>query len=236
MSDFGEGVNIEPPSTAATSAPRVSPPDPARRAFLVLSVVAPVALAAAVLANWLWAPLSGPSGAGAADDLTVGAGVVATETVELEKPAVDLIPERVLQYETISHQAIPGLEDRGGEAVYKTLNMNIEARIEIVVYARTEGFGSALEAKTRLDQLMSPYSANRSNVTLNGATPAISGEAPDGGAYAVGWLRGNYATMVKASFAEWTPKDQVPLIKQQGDHIVDAVDVFQRTGREGVQK
>jgi hypothetical protein len=214
--------------------PRVPAPDPARRSFRLLAVAAPLAIVLAVLVNWYWVPdaheaLPGPA-------LTTPGIPGIPEPVELEKAAVEMLPERVLQYETITRQAIPGYENRAGEAVYKTLNMNTEAQIAIVVYARAEGFASAAEAKARLDEFMTPYSANRSQIVVNGVTPATMGEAPDGGAYSVGWARGNYATLVKSSFAEWTPVDQVGLIKRQGDQIVDAVDVFQRTGREGVSK
>ena len=204
-----------------------------RRSFRVLSIVAPLSIVLAIGLNWLWAPdarqaLPGPA---------IGrAAVPGAVEVKLEKPAVDLIPSRVLTYEVITHQPIPGYGKTAGEAVYKTLNMNLEAQVAMVIYVRVEGFNSAAEAKGRVDELMKPYSANFKKTTINKATPAVEGEAPNGSVWAVGWVRGNYATLIKSSFAEWTPPDRVDLIRNVGTPVVDATDVFQRTGREGVTK
>lgn len=212
-------------------------PDPrgARITAATLATIAVVAIALAVIVNWLWAP-----SADAARQPGGAAGVESSSTAapafEPETPALEFIPERILQFETISHHGVPGTGNQAAEAVYKTLNMNIEAQIEIVTYARVEAFASPMEAQARLDKLMAPYSMNRAQLMLSGVTPATSGEKADGSAYAVGWIKGDYATIVKASFAEWTPKNRVDLLSDQADKIVDAVDVYQRTGRQGVSK
>lgn len=163
------------------------------------------------------------------------ASVPAPGEVSLDTAAIELLPDRILQYETITHQAIPGYGDAGAEAVYKTLNMNLEAQIEIIVYARAEGYSSSSAAEERQAELMTDYTLQASQAQLGGRIVS-KGFTPDKGAYAISWVDGQYVTFVKSSYAEWIPAVQKDLIVDPGEKIADAVEVYQRTGRQGVSK
>lgn len=233
MPDSSE-FDIPEPGAGEQDATQTPRPDRMRRLYRWLLLLAPLAIAVAVLVNWLWAEDLSRTAADAGISGVPGAGI--PDAVVLEKPAVELLPRRILQFETMNRQGVPGMGERAGEALYKTLNMGVETQVDIVVYARAEGFASSADAQARLVEMMRPYSANRRTVLVEGVTRATVGEAPDKSAYTIAWVRGVYVTMVKASYEEWTPPDQIRLLKRQGDPVAEAVDVYQRTGREGVSK
>lgn len=231
------GTSPQPTDTAVTE-PTVPPADAARKASRILGVLASLSLVIAVAVNILIVPDARQALPGPALEKAAVPGVPGDlQEAKFEKPAVEFLPSRILQFETIARQPIPGRGDGAGEAVYKTLNMNLEAQISVVIYARTEEFTSAAQAKARFDEMMKPYSTNTKQAMVEGVTPATVAESADGGALVTGWVRGNTATMVKASFAAWTPPGRrIDLLQKQHDQVVSAVDVFQRTGREGVSK
>lgn len=204
------------------------------RAFRVAVPLAALLVVVAIGVNW-WMfarsadaipPVLVPGGGGGA--------VPPPQAITLEKPALDMLPGNVLQYETIAHQSIPGMDDTGAEAIFKTLNMNTEARIAVVVYARAEGFNSDEDAQARIKDLMEPYTVEREE-TLLGETPVIAGYAANRGSYAFGWTRGRYMTLVKASFAEWIPEHSHDIAKDQAVWVAELVEFFQRTGKQGVR-
>lgn len=205
----------------------------AHRTFRILGYATLVALLVSILVNWWFVRGVGeplPSAATSA-----ASGVPDPGEISLTKPALELLPDRILQFETITRQAIPGYGPAGAEAVYKTLNMNLEARIEIIVYARVEGHASSSAAQERQNELMASYTLEPSQAQLGGMT-VTRGFTSDKGAFATSWTDGQYVTFVKSSYAEWIPAVEKDLIVDPGFKISDAVEVFQRTGREGVSK
>ena len=208
------------------------PTSVARRAYRIVMPLALLALVVAVLLNWWFMPGAGEALPGPPTSRSPVPGV--GDGPALEKPAVAMIPTRVLQYETITVQAIPGYGDRAAEGVFQTLNMSIDQQIPTVVYVRVEAFASSSEAEARVVELLEQYTLDAATLTLGG-TPARKGWTPDKQAYAHAWVRGQYATLVKASFPDWTPEHTFEIIERQGDLVATDVELFQRTGAEGVQ-
>ena len=221
-----EAVPRDEPADATT------PTSAARRAYRIVMPLALLALLVAVLLNWWLVPGAGDALPGPPTSRSPVPGI--GEGPSLEKPAVAMIPTRVLQYETITVQAIPGYGDRAAEGVFQTLNMSIDQQIPTVVYVRVEAFASSSEAEARVTELLEQYTLDAAALTLGG-TPARKGWTPDKQAYAHAWVRGPYATLVKASFPEWTPEHTFEIIERQGDVVATDVELFQRTGAEGVQ-
>lgn len=205
----------------------------AHKTFRVLLIATTIAILVAIALNW-WL-VGGIGDALPGHRLESTSGIPEPETIALDKSALEMLPERVLQFETITRQPIPGAEDRSAEAVYRTLNMNLEAQIGIVVYARVEAFASSGEASARQDELMADYTLQQTQRQL-GSQIVASGFTEDKQAYAQSWSEGQYVTFVKSSFDEWIPAIEKELTVPQGDKIADAVEVYQRTGREGVSK
>lgn len=202
----------------------------ARRTFRILAAAAIFVLLVAIALNWWFVRGLGtalPSAPVAGSDIPDPA------TVSIEKPALQMIPDRILQYEPLAHQAIPGYGDHGAEAIFRTLDMNLEAQIGIVHYIRVEAFASSAEAETRRQELMSTYARERSQRQV-GAQIAETGFSEDKKAYAQSWVSGQYVTFVKASFDDWIPAVEKDLTVEPGDKIADAVEVYQRTGKQGI--
>lgn len=242
--DSPYGADLQMPDAVVTNSdevlpdfesPRTDDRDVAtvHRTFRVLAYATLVALLISILVNWWFVRGIGEALPSAGSGSV--SGVPDPGEVTLDAPAVDYLPDRILQYETITRQPIPGLGDRAAEAVYRTLNMNLEAQIEIIVYARVEGFASGSGAQERQAELMAQYTRETSSGQLGGA--AVSrGFTSDKGAYAISWTDGQYVTFIKSSYAEWIPAIQKDLVVDPGERIADAVEVYQRTGRQGVSK
>ena len=204
----------------------------ARRAFGVITPLAVLAVVIAVALNWWFVPGLGealPSPQLPGDTLVQGV----PGPDEPGSSALALIPDRIIQYEPITVQAVPGYENRAAEAVFKTLQMNLEAQIPTLVYVRAEVLGSSAEASARLDQLMAPYTLSAANVMV-GQTVARQGWTADQGNFARGWVSGSNMTLVKASFSDWVPEHTFEIIEMQGIKVSEAVEVYQRTGLKGV--
>ncbi|MDH4139414.1 MAG: hypothetical protein OEV43_02465 [Coriobacteriia bacterium] len=204
-----------------------------RRAYRALLIMAVVGVALAVLVNWIALPNRGK----ALPSAPVGGGgdIPAPADVTLSKAATEMLPDRVLQYETITHQAVPGQDERSAEAVYKTLSMNMATQIETVVYGRVEGHESASIAEQRLESLVTPYPRDQHQEALGSAMATVAW-SEDQGAFVIAWVDGQYTTIVKASFADWVPEWDHEIIEKEGRKVADAVRVFQETGRQGVTK
>ena len=101
------------------------------------------------------------------------------------------------------------------------------------MYVRVELFDSAAEATARLAGFMEPYATDGGDLMI-GSTSARYGWAADRSSYARGWTSDNAMTLVKASFSEWTPEHTFEIIERQGVAVSEAVEIFQRTGLEGV--
>lgn len=223
------------PSTGA-QAPAPDPTDPhaipERRVFRVAAGVAVAALLAAVAANWSWAPGVGEPLAG---PMLARPGVPMPASFEPAEPAVSKLPERIIQYETMTRQAIPGQGDRAAEAIYNTLQMGVESQAPTTIYARVEAFASPAEAGTRLERVLQPYATGRTERLL-GNTKAVTGYSADRGALVTAWARGGEVTFVKTSFREFVPAQENRILERLHEPVVDAVDIYQRTGRQGVSK
>jgi hypothetical protein len=205
----------------------------ARRTFRIVAPLAAVAVIVAIVLNWLLLPEREIASAGPGTGEGAGLVDVIGEDTPA-RPALALVPARIIQFEPITVQPVPGYEDYAVEGVFKTLQMNVEAQIPTLVYVRGEGLGAAADADARLAQLMSAYTLSPAQVAV-GSVIAQQGWTPDQGAFARGWTSGSSVTFVKASFPEWIPEHHFEIIERQGIAVSEAVEVFQRTGLEGVQ-
>lgn len=202
----------------------------ARRTFRILAAAAILVLLVAIALNWWFV-----RGMGSALPSTpvAGSDIPEPATVSLDKPALEMIPDRVLQYETMAYQAVPGGGNRAAEAIYRTYDMNLEAQIGIVIYVRVEGFASSTEATARQQELMGTYTREQSQHQV-GAQIAQAGFTSDKKAYAQTWVSGQYVTLVKASFDDWIPAVEKDLTVEPGDTVAKAVEIYQRTGKQGI--
>lgn len=210
-------------------------PDPLRNDRRVLrwaGVAVLIALALAVMVNWL--ALRGRPQQFA---VTPTHEIVVTQSpglkFDVETPAVDLLPTSIISYETITHQAVPGQGNRAAEAIYVTLNMDIEIQVPISVYTRVETFASAAEARTKLDERLAEYTVRPATIPV-GAQVVETGFRGDEGAWAAGWTTGTSYVFVRSAF-----KDKIPVTKRDflhglGQPVVEGIEKFQRTGKQGL--
>lgn len=221
-------------SPEGAAKPKRSDRAPVERQILAaVAVLAVLALCAAFALNWFLSP------AGAPEQVAVELGMPVKyqpDVLHLDQPAVELLPQQILAYETITRQPIPGQGDQAAEAIYVTLNMDLTAQRPTNVYARVEGFADEGEAARRLDDMMAPYPTKAANGLASGVTVTRTGYALDEGAYAQGWTYGQYAVFVKTSFIDFViPAQKRQILATQSQIVVDAIDLFQRTGAQGIQ-
>jgi len=201
--------------------------------FAILAIVAIVALALAAAVNWVWSPSrqtlteNQPAGSG---------GLYQPAPLHLDQPAIDLLPETILSFETLARQPVAGQADTAAEAIYVTLNMDIEEQVATNTYARIEGFATDVEAKKRVDELVNQYPLRQATQLVNGVTSVKFGYNATGASYTALWTRGQYMVMVKTSFAQHIPADKRDILGAQLRPVVDAVDKFQRTGKQGINQ
>lgn len=207
---------------------------PERTVFRSIATLASLAVILAVTVNVLWSP-AGARLRGAGMTAVVEPSDETPVAVRLEKPAISLLPAQILAHETLAHHPVPGQGDLSGEAIYATLNMNLEAVVPIGVYARAEGLASEVAAQERLDEILLPYQTQPETRLAGGVTPVRAGYSRDLGAYVVGWTRGPYAIFVKTHFKDKIPAEKRDLLPNQSRPVVEAIDLFQRTGQEGLQ-
>ncbi|MHB9148470.1 MAG: hypothetical protein ACYC33_00045 [Thermoleophilia bacterium] len=228
------GASVEE-EEAPADATRARPPGPPfeRSLFRTLALVALLCVVVAVGVNLLYGSddvFSVPGGASSEP-----ATRYEPSLVQAEESSLDLIPADMVSYETITRHAIPGQEDRAAEGIYRTLNMNLEALVAIGNYVRVEAFPSEGDARVRAAALMSGYTLRSADLLLNGVTVARSGYTPDEGALGVAWYRGAYVTFVKTSFLRSIPAQKRTFLHDQLMPVAEAVDLFQRTGVQGIQ-
>lgn len=224
-------------SPAQTSAPTGLPVRaaalPERRVAAVLGTLALVALVVAVALNVFLGDVV-RTGSGTASG---GGGTLATGTVsfDIPTPPVDMLPANVISYETITRQGVPGEQAVSAEAMYVTLSMETEIQVPIGSYARAQAFPSAVEAQAEVDRVMAGFPLRGEDLLLNDLTPAVAGYAPNEGAWTVAWTRGSYAIYVKTLFRDKIPVQKKDFLKRLGTPVVEAVDTYQRTGKQGLQ-
>ncbi|MCZ7661565.1 MAG: hypothetical protein M5U22_00775 [Thermoleophilia bacterium] len=198
--------------------------------FRILAIVAILSVVAAAAMNIL--------AAGGDTYVVAGSTAVTAEdgqrAVTPEKPVVDLLPSSVISYEVIARQQVPGQNEHAAEAIYRTLNMNLEALVSITNYARVEAVASEGAARARAEGLLQSYPLRQEEIQVNGVTVARTGYSPDEGALGVVWYRDWYVTLVKTSFAGAIPAQKRSFLHDQSESLVEAIDLFQRTGKQGL--
>jgi len=220
---------LDPREADSTTRPDVT--HRLRRVVQALSALVALLLVLAVVLNWLvlrtksyqfaWRPTP----------------AVATEyqpslSFDPETSAVDMLPSSVIAYETIARHPVPGAGDRAAEALYATLNMNLEIMRPISLYARVELFNTAAEAASALEDQLAPYKVRASQVQI-GSKVASTGYSDDEGTWAVGWAEGQSYTFVKASFKDVIPAQKRTFLHDLGRPLAEGIDKYQRTGEQG---
>lgn len=152
----------------------------------------------------------------------------------LEKSALDLLPGQVIAYETVARHPVPGRGEQAAEALYVTLNMDVEIQVPIALYARAEAFASSAEAQSALQERMSPYSLRPERMQF-GSKIAQTGYSDDEGTWAVGWSEGQYYTFVKSQFKDKIPVEKRDFLRNLGRPLVAGIEKYQRTGEQGLQ-
>ena len=201
---------------------------PERIAFRVLVTLAVVVTAVALLLSLL------PRGcADAVREVVDDRPGVPGFLGDLDTQPQDLLPSSVTMYETVTRQQVPGMP-HVAEAIYLTYDMAIQVHRPTTSYARVEAFASQQEAASRIDELMAEYPVDQRRVALGTVTPATTGYAPDEGAWMAAWTRGQFLVRVRVFFDGPVPVDKGTILHDQGMHIARAVDLYQRTGSQGV--
>lgn len=196
----------------------------------MLLLAAAVSLAAAVVANWLGVPWKWGNGA-------VRARVPPPAKAPLPGIATGIgeLPGSIPGFETIARQAVPGRGGHAVEALYVTLNMNLEAQVPIAVYVRAEGYGSDALASQRAGEAMKSFTSSASKVRIGKLGVGKAGYTPDRGAYGVAWTRGNYMFFVKSAFRDKVPAEKREFLIGQARPVVNAIDAYQRTGKRSMK-
>jgi hypothetical protein len=222
-----------PDSLADETPPREGVRAPERRVFKVLFVLACVRLVLAALVNWQWGPKTGrevavvpPDGS---DIPLPGSDSVA------ERTALDLLPDRLIGYETIARQDVPGSEETVAEAVYATLSMDLEIQRPITVYVRAEVYGNPGTTESRLAEVMAAYPTNPGTLPF-GPVVAQTGYTPDEGSFMTAWTTGQSLVMVKSMFRDTIPAQRRDFLERQAKPVAQAVEEYQRTGKQGITR
>lgn len=230
------------PSTGHTGAPDHANAEDAftgsralQRGVYALAVLTLAFLVLAVALNWLAVRDRATYATGEAGEAIPG--VVGTGTVifQPELAAADRLPLDIISYETIVRHEVPGRGNQAGEAIYATLNMNIEIQRPISVYALVEEFSSSDEAERALAERMTEYATRAETIQVGGRI-ADSGYRADEGAWAVGWVDGSSYTFVKTAFKDLVPVQKKDFLRSIGRPAVEAIEVYQRTGKQGIQQ
>ena len=210
----------------------------ARRTAAVLSVLAVVALAIAIVANALWLTQYGPVKRTFAE-ASKSSAVMATRYTpatlpELGKSSLSMLPPTVISYETITRQTVPGTDNTQSEGIYVSLNVDLQMQREIQSYARAEGYADENAAAARLAELALRYPVDGKQVFVAGSQNAYTGYTKDRGEWVVAWRQGSWVTWVKTFWPQGPPVDKKKFLVNTGSPVVNATVVFQRTGKSGV--
>lgn len=196
------------------------------------AVFAATALTIAVLVNWVFGP---------AEPMLLEAAVPASELrrpaeLELDKPAIALLPKDIVSYETIAVHAVPGQGNRAAEAIYATLNMNLDVMVPISIYARVDGYETSDSARRKADELLTRFPKKRSSLVLgNGQAVAETGYTENEGAWVAVWTIDSYTVYVKSAFKDKIPVEKRKFLENLAKPVIEAVYKFQRTGKQGIQ-
>ncbi len=206
-------------------------PHKARLLFRALLVTALLALSLAVVVNWLAVPWDWGSGqlrvsVPAPDGRVPPPGI---------KTAVNELPGAIPGFENITRQAVPGQGGRAVEALYVTLNMNLEIQVPIAVYVRAEGFPSGALARRRATEIAGPFPVGASSVRVGKTAVGRAGYSSDRGAYTITWTRGQHVFFVKSTFRDKAPAQKRDFLRVQARPVADAIEAYQRSGKRSIK-
>lgn len=200
-------------------------------AFRAMLVAAAVALIAAVIVNWRAVPWDWGSGR-----LRVSAraprGNVPPPGVKTE---VGQLPDSIPGFETITRQPIPGLEGHAIEALYVSLDMNLEVIAPIATYVRAETYQSDALARQRAAEVMKPFRVGASAVRVGKTMVGKAGYVADRGAYAITWTKDRHVFFVKSAFRDKIPVEKRDFLAGQARPVANGIDAYHRTGARGIK-
>lgn len=230
-----------PPAPAVEIAATTGVRDvPERRWFQVLLTLALAAVVVSFVVNWLWSPVLLATIKGQAASNALGAKYQTRPLPVLEKSPKLMLPTDITAYETIDVHQVPGSEGTAAEAVYQTYNVNLGMLVGTSVYARVEGFSTALEARDRASQIMEAYTHDTKKILLDKGISADSGyDRVSNGTpmtYSVVWVHGNYCTWVKTFIQDHAVADAdkaARFLFATGDPVYRTVAVYQTMGIQG---
>jgi hypothetical protein len=154
---------------------------------------------------------------------------------DLEKQPVESLPSNVFNYETIALQEMPGMP-QAAEAVYKPWDMDIALATPVRIYSNVEAFPSGAQAEARKGELLEGYPVDQRDELLGGVTPAKIGLTSQTDAWIGCWTRGQFCVYVKVFFDRPVPADgsAKSILDPQGMYLSRLIDLYQRTGQQGV--
>ena len=145
-----------------------------------------------------------------------------------------MLPDNILGFEAIAVQPVPGQALTAAEGVYQTTDMKLDMQIATGEYVRVEGFATPELATKRAAAIVAQYPADQHQVLVNKTTPARVGFSADRGTWATVWPSGQYVVYVKAFFKDHIPVDKKHFLDNPGAVLASAVELYQRTGKQGV--
>jgi hypothetical protein len=164
------------------------------------------------------------------------AGTGGLSVEELPKPPLDMLPSTVLSYETIARQPVPGTGGVDAEAIYVTLNMDIEIQVPIVIYARVSGKPAPEEAQRVLEDTMASYPVRQGRLALGHGVVATAGLSRDETAWMAGWTEGQYVILVKSTYRDKAPFEKREFLANLGKPVAEAVARYVKTGTQGIEE
>ncbi|RJQ54654.1 MAG: hypothetical protein C4521_03925 [Actinobacteria bacterium] len=190
-----------------------------KRLFKVLFLMALLSIAAATAVNWSAGPLEISLGGSTKIAVPGRAGV----PPPFIAPSVKDLPPSIPGFEAIGQHIVPGSKGRSVEAIYVTLNMNLEAQVPTTIYTRVDGFSSAAEASDGVAKAMETFKHRRETYVLPGGKRAMAGYTRDESAYAISWSVGAKVFLVKAMFRDVAPTQKKTFLSSQARPVAKAI-------------
>lgn len=154
----------------------------------------------------------------------------------LERQPVESLPRDIFMYETIALQPVPN-QPQAAEAIYLPWDMDVALATPVRAYSHVEAFSSQAQAQARVADIIEEYPGSRRTELLGGGvTPAEVGVTANLDAWIAVWVRGQFCVYVRVFYDRPVPKDgrAERVLEEQGLYVSNAVDLYQRTGQQGV--
>lgn len=208
----------------------------ARGVFRAIAAAAALAIIVAAVLNWLWITQYAPVPRSVETVLRGGSieDALAARPVD-SASAVNKLAPVIIGYETTARHAVPGATRGKGEAIYRSLDMDVEVQVAISTYASVEMFASETAARERVREIMTLYPVRQENSLVASVTPAVTGFTENEGARAIVWVRDSYVTLIKTMYGRGIPAQRRDFLKNVGAPVATATDIYQRTGKSGVE-